>query len=390
MQSIAESLAPFGTSIFAEMTQLANAHGAINLAQGFPDFDGPDFIKRIAAEAMERHGNQYAPPTGILPLRRAIADRWQRKTGRAPDLHTEVTVTSGCTEAIAASVIGLLNPGDEIILFEPFFDTYPQVAARAGAVARYVTMRPDATGRFTFDPDELRRAVTQRTRAMLVNTPHNPTGTVLTRDELGIIADLCIEHDLVAISDEVYEDLVFDGEHLHLATWPGMWERTITMSSIGKTFSLTGWKIGWAIAPPPLTAAVRAAHQLFTFASATPLQYGAAAALDVDDSYYESFVEAYRARRDFLAGVLVQLGFRLRPPEGTYFILADHRVLDAGDDRAACRHLIERCGVATIPPSAFYDHPEEGRNLLRFAFCKRMSVLEEAAARLATLSRPVG
>ena len=385
MKYVAEALAPFGTSIFAEMTRLAIEHEAVNLSQGFPDFDGPDFVKEAAIEAIRAGENQYARTTGIPPLNRIIARNWKRATGMSIDPDTQVTVTSGCTEAIAATLLGLLNPGDEIVIFEPYYDSYPALAARVGAVARYVTLRPDESGRFIFSEDELRAAFTEKTRAILVNTPHNPTGTVFTREELALIADLCQAHDVVAITDEVYEHLVFEGRHHRLLTFPGMAERTITLSSLGKTFSLTGWKVGWAVASPELSRAVRSAHQFTTFCTATPMQYGAAAALDAPDSYYEQFLSDYRQKRDYLCNVLQELGFRVFVPQGTYFILADHTSFGFADDVAFCRHLAQDTGVAAIPPSAFYAHAERGRDFVRFAFCKTEETLRHAAERLQKL-----
>ncbi|MFG0251992.1 MAG: aminotransferase class I/II-fold pyridoxal phosphate-dependent enzyme, partial [Phycisphaerales bacterium JB038] len=330
--------------------------------------------------------NQSARTLGIPALNRAIAETWRQGTGVEIDPDAQVTVTTGCTEGIAATLLGLLNPSDEVVIFEPYYDSYPALVARVGAVARFITLRPDETGRFTYDPDELRAAFGKRTRAILVNTPHNPTGTVFTREELEFIASLCQEYDAIAITDEVYEHLVFDGEHHRLQTFPGMEERTITLSSLGKTFSLTGWKIGWAIATPALSQAVRAAHQFTTFCSATPFQHGAVAALGAPTSYYDEFVSGYRRKRDFLCGALTEIGFNVHVPQGTYFILADHAKFGFADDVSFCKHVTEEVGVATIPPSAFYAHPERGRQYVRFAFCKTEAVLREAVARLGRLA----
>ncbi|MCK4871545.1 MAG: aminotransferase class I/II-fold pyridoxal phosphate-dependent enzyme [Phycisphaerales bacterium] len=387
MNHIAEALAPFGTTIFAEITALAARHGAVDLSQGFPDFDGPDFVKKAAIDAIDNHHNQYARTAGIAPLNRIIAHNWHARTGIEIDPDTQVTVTTGCTEGIAAALLGLLNPGDEIILFEPYYDSYPALTARVGATPRYVALRPDASGRFTFDPDDLKAAFSDHTRAIMVNTPHNPTGTVFDRSELECIADLCRSRDVIAITDEVYEHLVFEGAHIHLQTLPGMDERTITLSSLGKTFSLTGWKVGWAIASEELSRAVRAAHQFITFCTATPFQHGAVAALGAPASYYERFVAEYRSKRDYLCDSLVRIGFKVRPPDGTYFILADHSAFGTGDDVAFVRRLIEEIGVAAIPPTSFYAHPEHGRSLVRFAFCKREETLRSAVARLEALAR---
>lgn len=388
--SVADRLSPFGTTIFAEMTALAIRHNAVNLSQGFPDFDGPEFVKDAAKAAIDAGHNQYARTIGVPPLNEAIAEWFRRGGGRSVDPTAEVTVTSGCTEALAACFLGLLNPGDEVILFEPYYDSYRAGVSLAGGVPRFVTLRPGPDGRFAFDEDELSRAFTQRTRALVLNTPHNPTGKVFTRGELALIASLCERHGVVVIADEVYERLTFDPDraHLSIASLPGMEVRTIVCSSLGKTFSLTGWKIGWAIAPPHLAAGVRAAHQFLTFATATPLQHGAAAALADPrcEPYIRGLVADYRARRDYLADSLDSLGFRVLRPDGTYFIMADHTPvserLGLADDVAFCRHLTAEVGVAAIPPSVFYETKAHGRPLVRFAFCKRQETLDEAVKRM--------
>ncbi|MGD9693557.1 MAG: aminotransferase class I/II-fold pyridoxal phosphate-dependent enzyme [Phycisphaerales bacterium] len=390
---VSERFAPFGTTIFAEMTRLAQEHGAVNLSQGFPDFDGPRFVREAAARATtggDASANQYARMQGVPALNGIIARQWSERTGLACDPNREVTVTAGCTEALAASFLGLLNPGDEVVMFEPFYDSYRACATMAGAQVKFVPLRSGlgANGTFGFDEGELRAAFTSRTRAILVNTPHNPTGKVFTRAELETIARLCIEHDVIAITDEVYERLVYehDTPHISLATLEGMAERTVTLSSLGKTFSLTGWKIGWAVAPWGLSAGVRAAHQFLTFAVATPLQHAAAEALEHGEDYVRGLVSEYRESRDYLAGVLERAGLRAFPTEGTYFIMADHSALGFEDDVAFCRHLTVEVGVAAIPPSAFYSHKELGKHLVRFAFCKKRKTLEEAAKRLERLT----
>jgi len=307
--AIADRFAPFGTTIFAEMSRLAAEHGAVNLGQGFPDFDGPEHVKEAAVEAIRAGKNQYAPLAGVPELRSAIADSYTDRFSLPVDPDAHVTVTSGCTEAIAATLTGLVNPGDEVILFEPFYDSYRACVALAGATPRFVTLRPDPqTMRFGFDEQELRAAFTKKTRAILLNTPHNPTGKVFTRDELELIAKLCVEHDVIAIADEVYEHLVYEGEHIPIATLDGMFERTVTLSSVGKAFSLTGWKVGWAVAPPALTAGVRASHQFLTFAVPTPLQHASAAALRSPPTYFRSLIDDYRDRRDLLCGALREIG----------------------------------------------------------------------------------
>jgi L-glutamine---4-(methylsulfanyl)-2-oxobutanoate aminotransferase len=384
---------PYGTTIFAEMTALANRHGAINLAQGFPDFDGPEFVKSAAAAAMACGHNQYARMQGVPDLNAAIVERWKSRTGQDIDGESQVTVTSGCTEALAATFLGLIEPGDEVILFEPYYDCYHVGVAMAGGTVRCVTLRAEGTT-FRFDPDELRRAFTGNTRAIVVNTPHNPTGKVFSREELSQIAALCVEHDAVAITDEVYEELTFEPSlpHIHIATLPGMAQRTITLSSLGKTFSLTGWKIGWAVASPELTSAVRSAHQFLVFCSSAPLQHGAAAALRKGAQYIAGLREQLSNARDYLGAALEEIGFLVYRPAGTYFIMVDHAEvgrrmgISEPDDAAFCRRLTQEVGVAAIPPTPFYDHPEHGRRLARFAFCKRMETLEEAVRRLRRLA----
>jgi len=382
--ALARKLEGFGTTIFTEMTRLAQERGAVNLAQGFPDFDGPDFVKEAAIDAVRAGRGQYARMSGIPEIHAALSAKYRRDYGLeyAPD--AELTVTSGATEAIFAAIQGTCGPDDEVLLFEPYYDSYKPSVAMAGARARVVTLRaPD----WRVDREEVRSAIGPRTRAILVNTPHNPTGKVFSRDELEFLASLCRERDLLCITDEVYEHLVYEGEHVPMATLRGMRERTITISSFGKTFSLTGWKIGWAAAPPELTAAVRAAHQFVTFATATPLQHGAAAALSAGPDYFASLAADYRRRRDYLCGELARLGFGVRAPAGTYFVCADFTAFGFEDDVSFCRHLVEEVGVAAIPPSFFYDHREHARGYVRFAFCKRDETLREAVRRLEKLRR---
>ncbi len=382
--ALSRKLEGFGTTIFTEMTRLANEHGAVNLSQGFPDFDGPDFVKEAAIEAVRAGRGQYARMSGIPEIHAALSAKYRRDYGLSYAPDTEITVTSGATEAIFAAIQGVCDPGDEVVLFEPYYDSYKPSVAMAGAAARIVTLRaPD----WRFDRGEVRAAVTPRTRAILVNTPHNPTGKVFSREELEFLAGLCREKDLLCITDEVYEHLVYDGAHVPMATLPGMRERTITISSFGKTFSLTGWKIGWAAAPPDLTAAVRAAHQFVTFATATPLQHGAAAALAAPPDYYSRLRSDYLERRDLLVRELSAIGFGVRPPAGTYFVCADFTAFGFEDDVSFCRHLVEKIGVAAIPPSAFYDHKERARGYVRFAFCKKRETLAEAVSRLRRLEK---
>ncbi len=381
--SVAKRLEPFGVTIFTEMSELARVRGAINLGQGFPNWDGPDFVKEAAAASMRGGADQYPPMAGIPELREAIAAHYGPLLGRDLDPTSEITVTSGCTEALAASFLGLIDPGDGVILIEPFYDSYPVNVALAAATPRYVTLRPPD---FALDEGELRAAFAEGAKAILVNTPHNPTGRVLTRAELELIAGLCVEHGAIAITDEVYERMVYDGhEHLRLATLPGMWERTVTLSSLGKTFSLTGWKVGWAIAPEDLTAGVRSAHQFLTFTTPTPVQYGAVAALAAPADLYEELRTSYQAKRDLLAAGLAAAGFDVHLSQGTYFLMAGHERFGFPDDRAFCRHLVDAAGVVAIPPSVFYHRPQDGAALVRFAFCKDEATLEEAIARLGRL-----
>ncbi|MGW1603959.1 pyridoxal phosphate-dependent aminotransferase [Streptomyces eurythermus] len=376
-------LAEFGTTIFAEMSALAVATGSINLGQGFPDTDGPEEIREAAVRALrDGRGNQYPPGPGVPELRTAIAAHQLRRYGLSYDPDTEVLVTAGATEAIAAALLALVEPGDEVVALEPYYDSYAASIAMAGGRRVPVTLRPHE-GRFRLDLDELRAAVTDRTRLLLVNTPHNPTGTVLTRAELAAIAELAVERDLLVVTDEVYEHLVFDdAEHLPLATFPGMRERTVSIGSAGKTYSFTGWKVGWVTGAPELVGAVRSAKQFLTYVASGPFQYAVAEALALPDSYYEDFRRGMLARREILAEGLTAAGFEVFRPAGTYFITTDIRPLGEKDGFAFCRALPERAGVVAIPNAVFYDDREAGAPFVRFAFCKREEVLREAARRL--------
>ncbi|MEU2670026.1 pyridoxal phosphate-dependent aminotransferase [Streptomyces sp. NPDC007164] len=377
-------LAEFGTTIFAEMSALAVRTGSINLGQGFPDTDGPEEIREAAVRALrDGHGNQYPPGPGIPELRTAIADHQQHRYGLAHDPDTEVLVTAGATEAIAATLLALLEPGDEVIAFEPFYDSYAACIAMAGGRRVPLTLR--APG-FRPDLDALRDAITPRTRLLLLNSPHNPTGMVLTREELTTIAGLAVEHDLLVVTDEVYEHLVFEGEHIPLISLPGMRDRTVSISSAGKTFSYTGWKVGWVTASAPLVAAVRTAKQYLTYVSAGPFQYAVAEALRLPDSYFEGFRADLRRKRDLLGDGLRAAGFEVHQPQGTYFITTDITPFGEKDAYAFCRALPERCGVVAVPNSVFYDDPDAGRSQVRFTFCKKEDVLREAAGRLRRLA----
>ncbi|HEY3941779.1 MAG TPA: pyridoxal phosphate-dependent aminotransferase [Acidimicrobiales bacterium] len=372
----------YTSTIFAEMSALALSTGSINLGQGFPDVDGPDAIKQAAIRAIEAGHNQYPPLQGIGELRSAIA--WHQKRYRGLDLvpDTEILVTAGATEALAACLLSLCETGDEVVLFEPYYDSYAACIAMAGAQRRVVQLRaPD----WSFDPEALERAITGRTRIVVVNTPHNPTGKVFSRAELEVIAGACRRHDLIAVTDEVYEHLVYDTPHVSLATLPGMAERTITVSSAAKTFSVTGWKVGWACARPELIVAIRTAKQYLTFVNAAPFQYAVAEALTESDEYLVEAALVLRQKRDLLAAGLESAGFRVFPSPGTFFLTTDIRPLSDRDGYTFCRELPERCGVVAIPSSVFYDDKDAGRHLVRWMFSKRRDVLEEAVERVGRL-----
>ncbi len=367
-------------TIFSEMSALAVRTRSVNLGQGFPDVDGPPAVIARAVQALESGLNQYAPGPGVPALRQAVAAHQRRHYGLDLDPDTQVVVTTGCTEGIAAALLGLVNPGDEVVVLEPYYDSYTAMIQMAGGVRRPVTLRaPD----FRLQADELRAAVTPRTRFVLLNSPHNPTGTVLTRAELQAVADVAVEHDLVVITDEVYEHLVFDDhEHVPLATLPGMFERTLSLSSAGKSYSFTGWKVGWATGPAELVRAVLAAKQWLTFTSGSPLQPAVAHALDDEPDFPGRLAADLRARRDLLCAGLADLGLDVRVPEGTYFATADVSALGWADGDAFCRALPERAGVVAIPLKGFYDS-DAGRHLVRWAFCKELDVIEEGLRRLA-------
>ena len=377
----------FTESVIREMNRLAVTAGAVSLAQGFPDFPCPPELKRAVAEAVEADINQYAITWGSKPLRDAIA---ATTPAHFPgwdtiDPETQVTVTCGATEAMIAAMLGLLDPGDEVIVFEPFYENYGPDAILSDAVPRYVTLHePD----WSIDPDELRAAFTPRTRGIVLNSPHNPTGKVFARDELELIAQLCQEHDVIAFTDDIYEHIVYDGEHIPLATLPGMAERTVSIHSMSKTYSVTGWRIGWAIASPELSLGIRRVHDFLTVGAAAPLQAAAVTALGFAPDYYADLVAGYRGRRDALIPALRAAGFRIHEPAGAYYVMTDIRdIARAGeDDVAFAMRLIADPGVAAVPGSSFFSHPELGRSKLRFAFPKRLETLEAAAERLARLA----
>ncbi len=386
-----QRLQPYAVTVFAEMSALAARVGAVNLGQGFPDEDGPPAMLKAAENAIAEGVNQYPPGLGVASLRQAIADQRRRRYGTVYDPDTEVLVTVGATEAIAASVLGLVEPGSEVLLIEPFYDSYSPVIAMAGCHRRAVPMRRDGLG-FAIDIEGLRAAVTPKTRAVIVNSPHNPTGAVATDDELRALAELAVAADLLVITDEVYEHLVFDGrQHRPLANYPGMAERTITISSAGKMFNATGWKIGWACGPADLIAGVRAAKQYLSYVGGAPFQPAVAQALATEDAWVDALCVTFQARRDRLGSALSDLGFEVHDSHGTYFLCVDPRPLGYPDSTAFCADLPEKVGVAAIPMSAFCDpaaaHAEEWKHLVRFAFCKRDATLEEAIRRLRTLER---
>jgi N-succinyldiaminopimelate aminotransferase len=382
MDPLVARMRPFGTTIFAEMSALAVRTGAINLGQGFPDTDGPASMLEEAVRALRGGHNQYPPGPGIPALRSAIAAHQKDFWGLEYDPDGEVLVTAGATEAIAAAMLALCEPDDEVVCFEPFYDSYAASITLAQAVRRPVTLRPGADGRYAFDEDQLRASFGPRTRLVLLNSPHNPTGKVFTRAELELIARLCVEHDAYAVTDEVYEHLVFSGAHVPLASLPGMRERTVQISSAGKTFSCAGWKVGWACGPAPLVSAVTRVKQFLTYVNAGPLQPAVAHALSMPATYYQGFRDDLLAKRDQLVAGLADAGFGVYVPEGTYFVTADITGLGGVDGVEFCRALPDRCGVVAVPTSVFYDDPTAGAHLIRFAFCKRPEVLEEAVSRL--------
>lgn len=390
MPTFARRVTPFGTTVFAEINALAAQHKAVNLGQGRPDTDGPASIVEVVVEALrEGRGNQYPSGLGVLELREAIAHHTRHFYGLDIDVQAGVIVTNGASEGVYTAVLGVVNEGDEVILLEPFFDTYLPAVMNAGGVPIYVPLRPP---NWTFDPQELRAAFSKRTKAIIVNSPHNPTGRVFSRAELQLIADLCVEHDVIAISDEVYEHLTYeDHRHIPLATLPGMFERTLTISSGAKTFSFTGWKIGWVFGHPDLITGVWRIHQNIVYSVNGPAQYGIAHALYFADDYYQTLQRSYDDRRRYLTGVLAESGFRVSVGQGAFYLMADFSDLFAGSEADFARFLICEIGVATIPPTSFFSaaHRAIGSQSVRFAYCKDQNVLEAAAERLLRLRNRV-
>lgn len=377
----------FTESVIRDMTRQSYLYGAVNLSQGFPDFPAPESIKAAACAAIDADINQYAITWGAKRFRDAIAEKTRRYLGLDVDPEREIVVTCGSTEAMIDAMLATLDPGGEIIVFEPYYENYGPDAIIAEATVKYVTLYPP---HWTFDPDELRAAFNDRTRAIIINTPHNPTGKVFTHEELRVIADLCIEFDVLALTDEIYEHIYYpesgrDVRHVAMATLDGMRERTVTINAMSKTYSVTGWRVGWAIAPPEITDAIRKVHDFLTVGAAAPLQEAGVTALALPESYYEHLQQDYRKRRDFLLGVLEETGFKAYKPDGAYYIITDISEFDFESDVAFAQHLVKNIGVAVVPGSSFYRHPELGSHQVRFCYCKKDETLELAAERLRKL-----
>ncbi|HXE74042.1 MAG TPA: aminotransferase class I/II-fold pyridoxal phosphate-dependent enzyme [Candidatus Xenobia bacterium] len=380
----------FTESVIREMTRQAMLHGAVNLAQGFPDFPAPEEVKRAAAEAIAADINQYAITWGAKKLREAIARQMKLWQGLDIDPEREITVCCGSTEAMISAMLAVTNPGDEVVIFEPFYENYGPDAILSGAIPRFVKLRPTSgeEGEWVFDERELRAAFNSNTKAIILNTPNNPTGKVFTRAELECIRDLCVEFNVLALTDEIYEHILYDGtQHISMATLDGMRDRTVTINGMSKTYSVTGWRVGWAVAPPPLTAAIRKVHDFLTVGAAAPLQEAGAVALSLPPSYYEKLAADYRVRRDTLLAGLRAAGFRCFVPRGAYYIMTDISAFGFPDDVAFTNHLTQKIGVAPVPGSSFYNNPKDGSQQVRFAFCKTLPTLAEAASRLSRLAR---
>lgn len=385
---ISQKAARFTESVIRDMTRQALAHNAVNLAQGFPDFPAPAVLKAAAQQAVDADLNQYAITWGAQNFRRALAAKWATWQGYAIDPEREITVCCGSTEAMIASLLALVDPGEEVIVFEPFYENYGPDAVLSGATPRYVTLHPPVTpdGEWSFDPAELRAAFSPRTRAIILNTPHNPTGKVFTRTELEQIRDLCVEFDVLAITDEIYEHILYDGaQHIALATLDGMRERTVTINSLSKSYSVTGWRVGWAIASPEITAAIRKVHDFLTVGAAAPLQAAGAVAVALPAEYYQQLATQYDQRRQLLLQALREAGFTAWRPAGAYYIMTSIAGFGFAEDRSFARHLVEQIGVAAVPGSSFYSDPARGAKQVRFAFCKRIETLERAIENLRKL-----
>ncbi len=382
---LAQRVSFFTESVIREMTRQANRFGAVNLSQGMPDFETPQDLKDAACKAIQDGYNQYAITWGAPDLRRAIAEKAKRFNGIECDPDANITVCCGATEAMMATMLSVIEPGDEVVIFQPFYENYGPDCKLSGATPVWVNLHaPD----WTFDPDELRRAFTSKTKAIIVNTPNNPTGRVFTREELTLIAELCIEHDALALTDEIYEHIIYsDTPHISIATLPGMAERTVTISGLSKTFSVTGWRLGYCIAPPEITNGIRKVHDFLSVGAPHPLQVAGAVAMAWPDSYYQKMVAEYRKRREILLGYLTEAGFTFTPPEGAYYVLADIRPLGFDNDVAFARHLVENIGVATVPGSSFMYPADAGRHMVRFMFAKKEETLHAAGERLRKLGK---
>ena len=387
---LSDRVALFTESVIREMTRQAMLYGAVNLAQGFPDFAAPEEIKRAAQESIASDINQYAITWGAKSLRNAIARKVQQWQGIPVEPETQVTVCCGSTEAMISSLLAICNPGDEVIVFEPFYENYGPDAILSGAKPRFVKLRPPATenAEWTFDERELRAAFQHHTKAIILNTPNNPTGKVFSLEELELIRDLCVEFNVVAITDEIYEHILFDNtQHISIARLDGMRERTVTINGLSKTYSVTGWRVGWTVAPPAITNAIRKVHDFLTVGAPAPLQEAGAIALDLPASYYDKLAERYRARRDHLIPALTEAGFRCFRPRGAYYVMTDISAFGYSNDVAFARHLVQEIGVAAVPGSSFYSDPRDGARQVRFAFCKREETIDEAARRLEKLKK---
>jgi aminotransferase len=383
--------ARFTESVIREMTRLSHQYDAVNLSQGFPDFPAPEAIKRAACDAILADINQYAVTWGAKPLRDAIAADFSRRYGTPVNPETQLTVCCGSTEAMVATMLAIVDPGDEVIVFEPFYENYGPDAVLSGATPRFVELRePDGThSDWWFDPDELRAAFNNKTRAIIINTPNNPTGKIFDHDDLSEIAGLCQQWGTIAVTDEIYEHILYDGaKHVPMATLDGMADRTVTINSVSKTFSVTGWRVGWTIAPPDIAGAIRKVHDFLTVGAAAPLQEASAAALGLPASYYRELAASYQIRRDRLMGILKEAGFVCYEPRGAYYIMTDIAAFGFPDDVAFARHLVTEIGVGAVPGSSFYREPASGRTKLRFCFCKKDETLSAAETRLARLRRP--
>jgi aspartate/methionine/tyrosine aminotransferase len=378
----------FTESVIREMTRQAMLHGAVNLAQGFPDFSAPAEIKRAAQDAIAADVNQYAITWGAKSLRNAIARQMQEWQGIAVDPETEITVCCGSTEAMISTLLAVCNKGDEVVIFEPFYENYGPDAVLSGAKPVFVKLRPptSADGEWTFDERELRAAIHHQTKAIILNTPNNPTGKVFTRGELELIRDLCVEFNVLAITDEIYEHILYDGaQHISMASLEGMSERTVTINGLSKSYSVTGWRVGWAVGPPAITNGIRKVHDFLTVGAPAPLQEAGAAALGLPRNYYENLATGYLARRERLIPALTEAGFRCFRPRGAYYVMTDIAAFDFADDVAFTKYLVKEIGVAAVPGSSFYNDPRDGAKQVRFAFCKKDATLDEAGKRLRKL-----